>query len=175
MANRTVKTGRKSNTQATGRQVAGGRAPGAVQGREGNVVRVTERSTDTSVVVIGAGHAGLSVAYYLRRLGLDPGNEIVLLRPRPGPGGAWQFRWEALRLGYAHRVNDLPGMEELGVSFDTADRHAPAKDVVSDFYRRYEEHYALQVVRPANVTKVDPTPDGFLVHFEGEYGPREVT
>lgn len=136
---------------------------------------MTERTTDTSVVVIGAGQAGLSVAYYLRRLGLDPGNDFVLLDRGPGSGGAWQFRWEALRLGYAHRVNDLPGMEELGVSFDTADRQAPAKDVVSDFYARYEEHFGLQVVRPANVTRVDATPDGFLVHFEGEHGPREVS
>ena len=32
-----------------------------------------------------------------------------LLDRGPGAGGAWQFRWEALRLGYAHRVNDLPG------------------------------------------------------------------
>ena len=136
---------------------------------------MTDRTTDTSVVVIGAGQAGLSVAYYLRRLGLDPGNDFVLLDRGPGTGGAWQFRWEALRLGYAHRVNDLPGMEELGVSFDTADRHAPAKDVVSDFYRRYEEHFGLQVVRPANVTKVDSTLDGFVVHFDGEHGPREVS
>ena len=136
---------------------------------------MTERTTDTSVVVIGAGQAGLSVAYYLRRLGLDPGNDFVLLDRGPGTGGAWQFRWEALRLGYAHRVNDLPGMEELGVSFDTADRHAPARDVVSDFYRRYEEHFQLQVVRPANVTKVDPILDGFIVHFDGEHGPREVS
>src|SRR4051794_20738874 len=125
MANRTVKTGRKSNTQATGRQVAWCRAPGVVQGREGNVVRVTERSTDTSVVIIGAGQAGLSVAYYLRRLGLDPGNEFVLLDRGPGTGGAWQFRWESLRLGSAHRINDLPGMDELGLSFDTADRQLP--------------------------------------------------
>ncbi len=136
---------------------------------------MTERTTDTSVVVVGAGQAGLSVAYYLRRLGLDPGNDFVMLDRGPGAGGAWQFRWEALRLGYAHRVNDLPGMEELGVSFDTADRHAPAKDVVSDFYRRYEEHFGLQVVRPANVTRVEATVDGFLVRFGGDYGQREVT
>jgi cation diffusion facilitator CzcD-associated flavoprotein CzcO len=136
---------------------------------------VTDRPTDTAVVVIGAGQAGLSVAYYLRRLGLDPGNDVVLLDRGPGPGGAWQFRWEALRLGYAHRVNDLPGMEELGISFDTADRQAPAKDVVAEFYRRYEQHYELQVVRPADVSRVDATLDGFLVQFEGDHGAREVS
>lgn len=136
---------------------------------------MTERTTDTSVVVVGAGQAGLSVAYYLRRLGLDPGNDFVLLDRGPGAGGAWQFRWESLRLGYAHRVNDLPGMDELGVSFDTADRQAPAKDVVAGYYQRYEEHFGLQVVRPANVTRVETIQEGFLVGFTGEFGPREVS
>jgi len=136
---------------------------------------VTDRSTDTSVVVVGAGQAGLSVGFYLRRLGLDPGNDFVMLDRGPGAGGAWQHRWEALRLGYAHRVNDLPGMDELGVSFDTADRQLPAKEVVADFYARYEEHYGLKVVRPSNVTRVEQTLDAFIVTFEGEFGSREVS
>jgi cation diffusion facilitator CzcD-associated flavoprotein CzcO len=136
---------------------------------------VTDRTTDTSVVVIGAGQAGLSVGYYLRRLGLDPGNDFVLLDRGPGTGGAWQHRWEALRLGYAHRVNDLPGMDELGLSFDTADRQLPAKQVVADYYARYEQHYDLKVVRPADVTKVTQQLDGFAVDFTGEFGPRQVT
>jgi cation diffusion facilitator CzcD-associated flavoprotein CzcO len=136
---------------------------------------VTESDIDTSVVVVGAGQAGLSVAYYLRRLGLDPGNEFVMLDRGPGTGGAWQFRWEALRLGYAHKVHDLPGMDELGVSFDTADKSLPAKDVVADYYARYEEHYGLQVVRPADVTRVEMNADGFVVTFEGPYGEREVS
>lgn len=122
--------------------------------------------TDTSVVVIGAGQAGLSVAFYLRRLGLDPGNDFVLLDRGPGTGGAWQFRWEALRLGSAHHVNDLPGMDELGLSFETADRTIPAKDVVADYYRQYEEHYDLQVVRPANVTSVLNNGANLLVTFD---------
>src|SRR3954463_478446 len=124
---------------------------------------MTDRPTDISVVIVGAGQAGLSVAYYLRRLGLDAGNDFVLLDRGPGTGGAWQNRWEALRLGYAHRVNDLPGMDELGISFDTADRQLPAKDVVADYYARYEEHYDLKVVRPANVTRVTQELEGFLV------------
>ena len=136
---------------------------------------MTDRSTDTSVVVVGAGQAGLAVGYYLRRLGLDPGNDFVMFDRGPGTGGAWQHRWEALRLGYAHRVNDLPGMEELGVSFDTADRQLPAKEVVSDFYARYEERFDLKVVRPATVTKVEQGLDGFVVSFDGEFGSRDVS
>ena len=136
---------------------------------------VTGPDIDTSVVVVGAGQAGLSVAYYLRRLGLDPGNDFVLLDRGPGTGGAWQFRWEALRLGYAHKVHDLPGMDELGLSFDTADKSLPAKDVVADYYRRYEEHFGLQVVRPADVTRVEMSAEGFVVTFDGPYGEREVS
>lgn len=108
----------------------------------------------TSVVVIGAGQAGLSVSYYLKRLGLEPGSDFVVLDRGPGTGGAWQNRWEALRIGSAHRINDLPGMDELGISFETADRQAPAKDVVADYYAQYEAHYGFRVIRPANVRRV---------------------
>jgi cation diffusion facilitator CzcD-associated flavoprotein CzcO len=127
---------------------------------------VATAGTDTSVVVIGAGQAGLSVAFYLRRLGLDPGNDFVLLDRGPGTGGAWQFRWEALRLGSTHHVNDLPGMDELGLSFETADRTIPAKDVVADYYRQYEDHYNLKVVRPASATSVVNNSANLLVTFD---------
>jgi cation diffusion facilitator CzcD-associated flavoprotein CzcO len=136
---------------------------------------VATAGTDTSVVVIGAGQAGLSVAYYLRRLGLDPNNDFVLLDRGPGTGGAWQFRWEALRIGSAHHINDLPGMDELGVSFETADRSIPAKDVVADFYRRYEQHYGLQVVRPANVTAVTNNGANLLVTFTDGADAQDVS
>jgi cation diffusion facilitator CzcD-associated flavoprotein CzcO len=135
---------------------------------------VATAGTDTSVVVIGAGQAGLSVAYYLKRLGLDPGNEFVLIDRGPGTGGAWQFRWDALRLGSAHRVNDLPGMSELGVSFETADHTLPAKDIVAEYYRRYEEYYDLQVVRPASVSSVVNNGANLLVTFTDAEGEQDV-
>ncbi|PZF28893.1 NAD(P)-binding domain-containing protein [Curtobacterium sp. MCPF17_051] len=106
------------------------------------------------VVVIGAGQAGLSVGYHLRRLGLVPGSELVILDRAPSTGGAWQFRWEALRLGAAHRVHDLPGMRAMGLEFDDADRSRPARDVVGEYYRRFEQHYDLRVRRPVTVTSV---------------------
>jgi cation diffusion facilitator CzcD-associated flavoprotein CzcO len=106
------------------------------------------------VVVIGAGQAGLSVGYHLRRLGLVPGSDLVILDRAPSTGGAWQFRWEALRLGAAHRVHDLPGMRAMGLEFDDADRSRPARDVVGEYYRRFEQHYDLRVRRPVSVTSV---------------------
>ena len=118
------------------------------------------------VVVIGAGQAGLSVAYYLRRFELVADEDFVMLDRAPGPGGAWQHRWSSLRLGTAHRVNDLPGMAELGVSFDTADRSLPAKEIVADYYGRFEQHFDLRVRRPMNVRSVVNDGVDLLVHYE---------
>jgi cation diffusion facilitator CzcD-associated flavoprotein CzcO len=136
---------------------------------------VTSDSTDTSVVVIGGGQAGLSVSYYLKRLGLEPGNEFVVLDRSPGSGGAWQFRWDALRIGSAHRINDLPGMDAIGRSFETADRHRPAKEVVAEYYAEYEEHFGFQVVRPAAVSRVENAGDRMIVTFSDGEGVQTVS
>jgi thioredoxin reductase len=111
-------------------------------------------------VIIGAGQAGLSVAYYLRGSGLVAGRDFVIFDRGPEPGGAWQHRWPALKLGTTHRVNDLPGVSEpgladLGLNFATADHSRPASDVVTEYYRRYEQHLGLNVVRPVTVSRVD--------------------
>jgi cation diffusion facilitator CzcD-associated flavoprotein CzcO len=136
---------------------------------------VSTGNPDTSVVVIGGGQAGLSVSYYLQRLGLEAGNEFVVLDRGPLTGGAWQSRWEALRIGSAHRINDLPGMDAIGVSFETADRTLPAKEVVRDYYEKYEAHFGFNVIRPANVTKVENRGANLAVTFTGTEGLREVS
>ncbi|WP_108248998.1 NAD(P)-binding domain-containing protein [Planctomonas deserti] len=121
-------------------------------------------------MIIGAGQAGLSVAYHLKRGGLRMGEDVVILDRGPAEGGAWQHRWEALRLGSAHRVNDLPGMREMGLSFDTADRDRPARDVVREYYREYERFYDLRVLRPVVVTAVQDDGSGLVVrHERGEH------
>ncbi|HWU47046.1 MAG TPA: NAD(P)-binding domain-containing protein [Humibacter sp.] len=123
----------------------------------------------TQVAIVGAGQAGLSVAYYLRKFELTPGADFIVFDRGPATGGAWQFRWDALKLGSAHRVNDLPGMRALGISFETADRSLPAKDIVAGYYRRYEEHYGLEVRRPVAVHRVFNTgADLVVAHDEGE-------
>lgn len=126
-------------------------------------------ATDTRVVIIGAGQAGLAVSYYLRRFDLHPGTDFIVLDRGPMTGGAWQHRWDALRLGSAHHVHDLPGMSELGLSFETADRSLPARDIVAGYYRRYEEHFGFDVQRPLEVTRVfDRGADLVVAHSAGE-------
>ncbi len=130
---------------------------------------MTTSSNETQVVIVGAGQAGLAVAYYLRRFELTSGEDFIIFDRGPGTGGAWQFRWDALKLGSAHKVNDLPGMSEVGISFDTADRSLPAKDIVAGYYRRYEEFFDLKVQRPVTVTGVvNRGADLVVEHSRGE-------
>lgn len=107
------------------------------------------------VVIIGAGQAGLAVAYHLERAGLAPAIDFIVLDRDPDAGGAWQHRWPSLRLDDAHRVGDLPGMRrDLGLSFETAPGDRPAGEVVSDYYRRYERFHHLHVRHRHEVTAV---------------------
>lgn len=109
---------------------------------------------DVDAAVIGAGQAGLSVAYHLVRGGLVPGRDLVVLDANPGPGGAWRHRWPSLTLGATHRIADLPGMP-LG----SPDPARPASEVVADYYGAFEERFGLHVRRRVHVLSVS-SPDG---------------
>ena len=122
---------------------------------------LTDRHARTRVVIIGAGQAGLAVAYFLRKAGFAPGNDFLILDAGPRSGGAWQHRWEALRLGDTHKVHDLPGMHEMGLTFNDAPKDRPARDVVAAYYSMYERHYQLGVVRPARVTWTERVDGGY--------------
>lgn len=119
---------------------------------------VSRLAYKTGVVVIGAGQAGLSSAYHLRQLGLEPGRGFVILDASPHPGGAWQYRWPSLTLSTVNRVHDLPGM-----SFDqtipenrsrTAQSQVQANVAVPRYFEAYEQTFGLTVFRPVKVLVV---------------------
>ncbi|HYT68186.1 MAG TPA: FAD-dependent oxidoreductase, partial [Vicinamibacterales bacterium] len=58
------------------------------------------------VIVVGGGQAGLSVGYYLKKLGLN----FVILDASARIGDAWRKRWDSLRLFTPARYNGLDGM-----------------------------------------------------------------
>lgn len=119
------------------------------------------------VIIIGAGQAGLSAAYNLRRRGLEPFTDFIVLDANSGPGGAWRHRWPSLTLGKAHGIHDLPGLK-LG----KPNVLEPASEVVSRYYGTYEVEFGLPIVRSVKVVSVrglTADPSSPLV-VEGELG-----
>jgi cation diffusion facilitator CzcD-associated flavoprotein CzcO len=111
---------------------------------------------EVDVVVIGAGQAGLSTAYHLRRLGLS----FVVLDGAARPGGAWASRPPTLTMAKVHGVFDLPGAHRTA-SPGEADR--PASEVVGHYYADYERRFSLPVLRPVRVTSVSSLADDRLL------------
>lgn len=129
------------------------------------------RVREVEVVVAGAGQAGLSSAYHLRRAGYEPDRDFVVLDHSPRPGGAWQFRWPTLTYGKVHGMHALPGMELTG-----ADGSRPSSEVIGAYFADYERAYDLRVHRPVRVDAVHEGQGGRLrvVTSEGNWSARAL-
>ncbi|MEU0935508.1 FAD-dependent oxidoreductase [Embleya sp. NPDC005971] len=103
------------------------------------------------VVVIGAGQAGLSAAYHLRRSGLS----FVVLDADDGPGGAWRHRWPTLLMEAVHGIHELPGLPVPEI-----DPARPAFEALPEYFATYERAFDLDIVRPVTVTAVRSTRGG---------------
>jgi thioredoxin reductase len=110
-----------------------------------------------TVVVIGAGQAGLSAAYHLAQRGFtsaldDPDGErtFVVLDAERAAGGAWQHRWESLHMSTVNGIFDLPGYPKPPI-----DSEEPSRDAIPRYFAAFEQHFGLPIVRPVTVTAVD--------------------
>lgn len=113
------------------------------------------------VVVIGAGQAGLSAGYHLARLGFSSAlatsptpPTFVMLDANPVPGGAWQHRWESLRMATVNGIFDLPGLPQPDV-----DPREPSRTAVPRYFADFEARMDLPILRPVTVLSVSPVED----------------
>ena len=126
----------------------------------------TVSSQALDVIVVGAGQAGLAIAYHLSRqdahfLVLDAATQI---------GQAWRTRWDSLRLFTPAQYDGLPGMP-----FPARDGVYPAKDMVADYLRDYAARFTLPVRLGWAVSRVEQVADGFVVHTShGPLAARQV-
>jgi len=96
-----------------------------------------------NVIVIGAGQAGLSVGYFLKKNNID----FLILDANERVGDSWRNRWDTLRLFTPARFNGLAGMP-----FPSDPNYFPTKDEMGDYLEEYAQHFKLPV---RNNIKVD--------------------
>ncbi|MGO1245267.1 MAG: NAD(P)-binding domain-containing protein [Sphingobacteriaceae bacterium] len=118
------------------------------------------------IVIIGAGQAGLSAAYHLKKEGIEPGKGFVVLDDEFGAGGAWQHRWDSLTLSTVNGINDLPGMG-FADAVNTGEGELQANVAVPKYFGEYEKKFDLPVIRPVRVQEITERNGRFIVRTNG--------
>jgi putative flavoprotein involved in K+ transport len=101
-------------------------------------------------VVIGAGQAGLSAGYYLRRAG----RSFVILDANAEVGGSWLHRYDSLQLFTPRWAVRLPGGR-----FHTKDVRYPSRDQMIGFLQEYAERFDLPVRTGVRVDRISREED----------------
>ena len=101
------------------------------------------------VIVIGAGQAGLSAGYFLKKNKI----EFLILDACECVGDSWRSRWDSLRLFTPAKFNGLAGMP-----FPAGPNYFPTKDEMGDYLENYAKHFKLPVRN--NVKVVGLTREG---------------
>lgn len=96
-------------------------------------------------IVIGGGQAGLSLAYFFRRLDL----EYLILDDQTRPGGSWLHVWDSLQLFSPVTYSSLSGW-----MMPRGQQEYPGKEEFISYLKAYEERYKLPIHRPVTVRKV---------------------
>jgi len=127
-------------------------------------------STDlgsSSVVVIGAGQAGLAVSRELTVRGVE---HVVLERDRVAQ--TWRTRWESFTLVTPNWTMALPGHEYAG---DDPEGFVP-RDAVVDYLESYAASFGAPIVDGVAVDSIETAPSGGLMlkTSAGEIRPRTV-
>lgn len=111
--------------------------------------------SDESIIVVGAGQAGLATGYFLQKSGLD----FTIVADDERIGDPWRDRWESMRLFTPASYNSLPGMAFPGDDPE----YFPGKDEVADYLERYAEEFDLPVELNTRVTGVRRENEEFIL------------
>jgi len=110
-------------------------------------------------LIIGAGQAGLSTGYHLRRRG----GPLLIVDANPRIGDNWRQQWDTLRLYTPAKYDSLPGLP-----FPAARWHCPQKDKVGDYLERYALHFDLPVRTSTWVERLEVRPGGGYLATVGD-------
>lgn len=117
------------------------------------------------VVVVGAGHAGLSASYYLKQLGME---HVVIERGRIGE--TWRSqRWDSFMMNTANRINTLPGASYRGKK---PEGYSSATEFITAL-ESYVSKFQLPVTENTNVISIEKPVSSpyFIVTVKHEHEP----
>jgi putative flavoprotein involved in K+ transport len=118
------------------------------------------------VIVIGAGQAGLALAWHLAQ----QNRRFLVLDVAPELGHTWRSRWDSLRLFTPAQYDSLPSME-----FPAPADTYPTKDQVADYLAAYSARFELPILLGTTVTRLERRADRFAVHTnQGTLRARQV-
>jgi putative flavoprotein involved in K+ transport len=107
---------------------------------------------ETDILIIGAGQAGLALAYYLQSTEL----RCMLIEQNARIGDSWRQRYDSLTLFTSRAYSALPGLELEG----DPDGYA-SRDEIADYFERYADHYDFPIHLKQSVEQLKKTQEGF--------------
>ncbi|MCC5032843.1 NAD(P)/FAD-dependent oxidoreductase [Streptomyces sp. WAC 00631] len=115
-------------------------------------------NTTSPVYVIGGGPGGLATAAALA----DRGIRAVVLEKADAVAASWRGHYDSLRLHTTRRLSALPGL-----AIPRAYGRWLARDAVIRYLEEYARHHRLDVVTGVEVSRVERTDSGWLLHATG--------
>src|SRR5690625_4935265 len=120
-------------------------------------IKMGIRMYDT--IVIGAGQAGLSIAYFLKQseqnfILIDKGSEV---------GESWKARYDSLTFFTPRLYDSLPGMPLEG-----EEQGFPTKDEIVTYLKKYADRFKIPIKFNTEVVNVSKMNDIFFIKTKRE-------
>ncbi|MEC3630556.1 NAD(P)/FAD-dependent oxidoreductase [Bacillus velezensis] len=110
-------------------------------------------------IVIGAGQAGISVGYYLKK----SEQKFIILDKSHEVGESWKNRYDSLVLFTSRMYSSLPGMQLEG------DKHGlPSKNEIAAYLKKYVERFEIPIQLRTEVISVQKLNNYFLIKTNRE-------
>lgn len=105
-------------------------------------------------IIIGAGQAGLAMAYYLKK----QEKNFIIVDANEEVGAPWLKRWDSLKLFTPSEYNHLPGMK-----FPCKKGHYANKYEVADYLKTYVKEFNIPIAFNQKITSLTKEEEVFIL------------
>jgi len=117
-------------------------------------------------IIIGAGQAGLAIAYYLNKQHKD----YIIVDANEEVGAPWLKRWDSLKLFTPSEYNNLPGMD-----FPCKKGHYANKYEVADYLKAYVKEFNIPITFNQKIHYLKKENDSFILKSDSQtYNAKNV-